>query len=154
MAYLNFLVAVPDADVLALSRDVSLVLEPSLVVPVSHLIGYWVEVQPLGKLLGQAVDGGLTVSSELWHPLRPPVYHKSDAAKALYQQLTEEWQRVVAEKPVPEDDWFRIEIEKVLRLFRHASDRGESVVSVLERPADQERAHRVRIPFARSGGRG
>jgi hypothetical protein len=152
VAYLNFLIAATDADVLALSRDVSLLLEPSLVVPVSHLIASWVEVQPLGKLLGQAVDGGLTVSSELWHPLRPPVYHNADAAKALYAQLAEEWQRVVAERAVPEDDWFRIEIEKVLRLFRHASDRSESIVSVLERPADQERAHRVQIPFTRSRG--
>ena len=147
MAYLNFLVAAPEVDVLALSRDTSVVLEPSLVVAVSHLIGYWVEVQPLGKIVGQAVDGGLAVSPDLWHPLRQPVYHRAEAVQALHLQLVEEWERVLADKPVPEDDWYRIEIEKVLRLFRHASDQTECVVSVLERPADHERARRVRIPF-------
>jgi hypothetical protein len=154
LAYLNFLAAATTADIQALSKDASVVLEPSLVVAVSHLIGYWVEVQPLGKLLGQAVDGGTAVSPDLWHPLRPPVYHRTEAVQALHRQLAEEWQRVLAEKPVPEDDWYRIEIEKVLRLFRHASDRAECVVSILERPGDQERASKVRIPLKGVGGRG
>ena len=154
MAYLNYLVAAPEADVLVLSRDSTFVLEPSLVVGVSHLIGYWVEVQPLGQLLGQALDGGIVVSPGLWHPLRPPIYHKAEAVKALHQQIAGEWQRELAANPVPQDDWYSIEIEKVLRLFRHASDRSESVVSVLERPADHERGQKVHIPFTWSGGRG
>lgn len=154
MAYLNFLVAAPELDVLGLSRDASVVIEASLVVAVSHLIGYWVEVQPLGKLLGQAVDGGFVLNHDLWHPVRAPVYLRPEAVLALNEQLVAEWQRVLAVKPVPEDDWYRLEIEKVLRLFRHASDRAECVVSILERPADQERGIKVRIPFKWSGGPG
>ena len=147
MAYVNFLVAASEVDVLKLSRDASYVIEATLVVAVSHLIGYWLEVQPLGKLLGQAVDGGLTLNPELWHPLRAPVYHDSEKVQTLNQQITDEWQRVLAENPVPEDDWYRLEIEKILQLFRHASDRAECVVSILESPADQERGSKVRIPF-------
>lgn len=154
MAYLNFLVAATEAEVEALSHDPNLELEPSLVVAVSHLIGYWVEVQPLGKMLGQAIDGGATVSPGLWHPLRPPVFHRAEAVQSLHGQLADEWQRVLAEKPVAEDDWYRIEIEKVLRLFRHAAGRTECVVSILERPGDQERASKVRIPLKGIGGRG
>lgn len=154
MAYLNFLAAVTEADVQALSQDASAVLEPSLVVAVSHLIGSWVVVQPLGKLLGQAVDGGLAVSSDLWHPLRPPVYHNAETVRAIHHQLADEWQRVLADQSVPEDDWYRVEIEKVLRLFWHASNRSESVVGVLERPADQVRAQKVQIPFKWSVGWG
>lgn len=154
LAYLNFLAAVTESDIQALSKDVSVVLEPSLVVAVSHLIGYWGEVQPLGKMLGQAIDGGVAVSPGLWHPLRPPVYRNAEMVRALHRQLADEWQRVLADQPVPEDDWYRIEIERALRLFQHASDRSESVVSVLKRPADQVRGQKVRIPFKRSGGRG
>jgi hypothetical protein len=48
--------------------------------------------------------------------------------------MTEAWQQALATLPVPEDDWYRIEIEKVLQLFRHASERGECVLSILEPP--------------------
>jgi hypothetical protein len=147
VAYLNFLVATPEADVLKLSRDPTFLLEPSLVVAVSHLIAYWVQVQPLGKLLGLAIDGGLSVSPDLWHPLRPPVYHNAKEVQTLHQQLAEEWQRELAATALPEGDWYRIEIEKVIRLFQHASERGQFVVSVIERPLDQERGQNVRIPF-------
>lgn len=154
LAYLNFLVAATEPAVEALANNPSLELEPSLLVAVSHLIGYWVEVQPLGKLLRQAVDGGATVSSDLWHPLRPPVFHRPAVVQALHTQLADEWRRVLAEKPVPEDDWYRIEIEKVLRLFRHAAGRAECVVSILQRPVDKERASKVRIPLKGIGGWG
>jgi len=147
VAYLNFLLAASESDVLALSRDPSVVLAPSLVVSVSHLIGYWVQVQPLGKLLGQAIDGGIPMNSDLWHPLRSPVYHQPTSVQELHRSLAEEWEGVLAGTPVPADDWYRIEIEKVVRLFGHASDRAECVVSVLEQPRDHERASKIRIPF-------
>jgi hypothetical protein len=54
----------------------------------------------------------------------------------------------MAAEPAPETDWFRTEIEQVLNIFRHASDSGEGIISVLEPPLDQERASRVHIPLA------
>jgi len=147
VAYLNFLVAVPEADVLALGRDASVTLSPSLVVAVSHLIGYWVDFLPLGKLLGEAIDGGVPVSTELWHPLRPPVYHGAEAVRALQLQLADAWQHVLASHSLSDDDWCREEAEKVQRLFLHAANRHEAVVSVLDRPGDHERGRRVRTLF-------
>jgi hypothetical protein len=147
VAYLTYLASAPPAEVTALRVDHTTLLTPSLVVAVSHLIASWVQVQPLGELLGQAIDGGTELNSALWHPLRPPCYHEPEAVRALHAQLTEAWQRTLAAQSIPEDDWYRVEIEKVLRIFGHAAERGDCVVSALQAPFDAERAARVRIPF-------
>ena len=148
MAYLTYLASVPQAEIVALKADPAPLLTPSLTVAVSHLIAYWVQVQPLGQLLGQAIDGGTVINSALQHPLRDPCYHELLVVNSLYAKLGEAWQQATAMESVAEDDWYRIEIEKVLRVFRHAAEHGECVVSVLQAPADEERADRVRIPFA------
>jgi hypothetical protein len=44
--------------------------------------------------------------------------------------------------------WSADEGGVVLRVFKHASDSKECIVSVLEPPMDQERASRVRIPWS------
>jgi hypothetical protein len=147
VAYLTYLAAVSEDQVTALRVDPSAVADPSLVVAVSYLIASWVQVQPFGRLLGQAVDGGAEVSSELWHPLRPPRFQPPDAVRRLQLQLAAEWEKVLSELPLPEDDWYRVEIEKVLRLYRHAVARAEGVVSALAAPEDRMRAHKVCIPI-------
>jgi hypothetical protein len=76
MAYLNILGSVSERRVLALQRGVTALLRPSLVVRVSHLVAYWVEVQPLGRLLGEALDGGEKLGEAWWHPLRDPIFHR------------------------------------------------------------------------------
>ncbi len=153
MAYLNLLASVPEQQVQALRQDSTLLLRPSLRVAVSHLIGYWVEIQPLGKLLGQAIDGGEPISKNLWHPLRSPVFHGPEMARTLYQGIDDAFRDARGPQADESDwDWYRDEINKVLRIFRHASDRGECVVSVVEPPADAERADRVRIPFEANTG--
>jgi hypothetical protein len=151
LAYLNYLASVPTGEVAALHADAAILLQPSLLLGVSHVIAYWVKPQPLGQLLGQAIDGGAVLNRELWHPLRVPVYHEPEAVRSLLARLEEAWQGALASRPVREDDWYRIEIEKVLRLFRHAAEHNECVVSVLEPPTDRKRADRVRIPFAPIG---
>jgi hypothetical protein len=132
MAFRNYLVSVPLAAVEAVRDGRSDVLTSSLTVSVSHLIAYWVQVQPLGRLLGQAVDGGAVLNNTLRHQLRDPCYHDPDAVRSQYVELSNEWQRTTSAHPVEPDDWYRIEIEKVLRVFAHAAERGECVVSALE----------------------
>jgi hypothetical protein len=132
MAFLDRLVSVSQAEVDALRADENSPLTPTLSVLVSHLIAYWVQVQPLGRLLGQAVDGGTVLNKALRHQLRDPCYHGPEVVRTLYMLLSEAWQDATSAQPVPPDDWYRIEIEKVLRLFAHAADRGECVVSALE----------------------
>ena len=77
-----------------------------------------------------------------------PRYHEPLVVNSLYAKLGEAWQQATALESVAEDDWYRIEIENVLWVFRHAAEHGECVVSVLQAPTDEERANRVRIPFA------
>ena len=132
MAYLNYLVSVPLADVEALRADPATPISRSLTVAVSHLVAYWVQVQPLGQLLGHAIDGGTVINPSLRHKLRDPNYHDPDTVRSLFSQLVLAWNAAISAEPIPDDDWYRIEIEKVLRLFAHAAEHGECVVSVLE----------------------
>jgi hypothetical protein len=145
MAYFNLLASVPESDVERLRRDWSALLRPSLVLGASHLLAYWVQVQPLGGLLRRALDGGEPIHAELWHPLRPPLFHRPAAVRELAPQIDAAWAEALRVTPLPNgDDWTAAEMGRLLRLFRHAAGAGECVVSALDAPADQERARRVR----------
>ena len=96
MAYLNYLLSVPEGQIDALRKDASFLLTPTKVAGVSHLLGYWVKVEPLAMLLGKILDGGEIVNAELWHPLRAPVFHRPAAVKDLYNRLAETWKKTVS----------------------------------------------------------
>src|SRR5262249_13848083 len=110
-------------------------------------LSYWVQVQPLGQLLHEAIDGGELLHSELWHPLRPPRFHRPPQVRSLAGQLGEAWEAAKPEMPVDDGGWLMAEVRRLLRLYRHAAQVEESVVSVLDLPGDEERAQRVRIPW-------
>ena len=147
MAYGNYLASVSEEQIASVAGDPTRTLDARAVTLVSHLLAYWVKAQPLGSLLGEAIDGGRVLSDALWHPLRPPVYHPPDRVAALHQELSQAWQRAVAGPPVREIDWFRVEIERLLDVYRDAADHGACVVSALEPPVDEERASRVHVPL-------
>lgn len=140
MAYFNLLAAVPEADIVGLRAAPAVLLSPSFVSGCSHLLAYWVETQPLGGLLGRALDGGEVIRSELWHPLRPPLVHGPAAVRELAERIGAEVAGLVLD-----DDWLAGEVGRLLRVFRHAAGAGECVVSALDRPADAARADRVRL---------
>jgi hypothetical protein len=146
MAYLSILASVPESRIQAFRKDSSISLGASLVEECSHLIAYWVEIQPVGRLLGDVIDGGQPLHEALWHPLRPPVFHNTHRTKELAVSLKREWSYGLETHPVPKDDWYRVEIEKVLAVVTHAAEGGECFVSLLEPPMDAERARRVAIP--------
>jgi hypothetical protein len=111
------------------------------------LLSYWVQVQPLRQLLYAAIDGGELLHAQLWHPLRPPMFHRPLKVRWLAEGLGQAWDEV---KPIlPQDDggWLVAEVSRLLRLYRHAAEAGECVVSALDLPGDEERARRVRIPW-------
>jgi hypothetical protein len=147
MAYANYLASVPEHQISQMAAQPSKFLVPHKVEVVSHVVASWITVQPLGKLLGQALDGGRILTVSLWHPLRRPLYHPPEAASALFGELAREWQRSLIEHRPSESDWYRIEIEKVLSVFSDAKEHGLCVVSALGRPGDRERADRVQILF-------
>jgi hypothetical protein len=138
--------SVAETEVDAFRQDPSLILRPSLVSGASHLMSYWVQVQPLGRLLNEAVDGGELLQGELWHPLRPPMFHRPLKLRSLAEQVEIAWEGV------PQDDggWLVAEVSRLLRLYRHAASLGECVVTALDSPADYERARRGRIPWRAS----
>src|SRR5580692_12362617 len=45
----------------------------------SQMLTSWVRPAKLRDLLRQAIDGGQNLRSDLWHPLRSPVWHSSIA---------------------------------------------------------------------------
>jgi hypothetical protein len=144
LAYFNLLASVPESDVERLRRDGSALLQPSLVLGASHLLASWVQVQPLGGLLRRALDGGEPMLTGLWHPLRPPLVHRPAAVQELARLIDAAWAGALRTAPLPDNDWLVVEVDRLLRLFRHAAGAGECVVSALDAPADQERARRVR----------
>jgi hypothetical protein len=53
---------------------------------------------------------------------------------------------LATQSPSDPNDWYVVEISKVLQVFGHASASHNGVVSFLEPPVDHERAERVLIP--------
>jgi hypothetical protein len=98
-------------------------------------------------LLGETIDGGNVLAATLRHPLRPPTCHPPERVRALLILLSEAWEQAMERHPVPPDDWYRVEIEKVLEVFRDAAARGNCIVKLLHPPADTERARHVLIPL-------
>lgn len=135
MAYLSYLASVPESQVLAIRADPTVQLQPSLLIPVSHVIAYWVEVQPLGELLGKAIDGGEMLNEKLFHPFRSPTYHDVPSARLLHRELTAAWNEALRNKPsedIGSDIWYRTEIGKALRAFQYAAEHDECVVSAID----------------------
>ena len=105
MAYLNFLLSVPEEQVESLRKDASYLLAPTKSTYVSHLMGYWVKIEPLGKLLGKLLDGGEVANPNLWHPFRVPVFHRPAAVQELYSEISHAWSKNV-KSPPKHDEYF------------------------------------------------
>ena len=148
MAYLTVIAAVPEAELIRFREGLIETMAASRIERVSHYLAYAVRDQPLGKLLGEAIDGGESLNEDLWHPLRAPVVQNPQTVKNCWHQLMEAWSAVTSEREVAADDWFRIEITRLLEIFAHANRNSECIVSMLEPPPDLERAIRVRMPIA------
>jgi hypothetical protein len=135
LAYLSYLASVPESQVLAIRADAAVTLQPSLLVPVSHLIANWVKVQPLGELLCKAIDGGEMLNEKLAHPFRSPTYHDVPSARLLHRELTAAWEeasRNRSSEGIASDMWYRTEIERALRAFQHAAEHDQCVVSAID----------------------
>ena len=147
MAYLNWLASVPVSEIERLRIDPSFVVTPSLVLGVSHLIGYWVQTQSLGSLLGKALDGGRLIHPELWHPLRAPLYQTPELVMALSQELGDAWKSVVAARLPDDNDWLALEVGRLLRVFHYAPPVSANASSVLwnRLSVDEERAKWVQM---------
>jgi hypothetical protein len=129
MAYANMLASISEKEVAALRTVAAHRVRSSLTVYTSHLTAYWIEVQPLGDLLGRALDGGEIVIADQPHPLRPPVVHRPETVRRLTEELRTAWDQVSHQ--FDGDGWTQREVTTVLRLFAHAGERDEYVLSYL-----------------------
>ncbi|WDI44593.1 hypothetical protein [Bremerella sp. P1] len=145
MAYLTLCAVVPTQQVEQIRADSTFILQPTQFEGVSHLLAYWIEVQPLGRVLGEIVDGGELLHEDLWHPLRPPMIHWSDDVLRLRDELAAAWKSYGGNQP--DDDWLTIEVRRLRRGMSHAVDQEACLVTALDMPGDTERARRVRMPW-------
>ena len=146
MAYLNYVASVDWSEVEHLRAGARKTLQASRVASVSHLLAYGVKDQPLGTVLKEILDQGDALASSFWHPVRVPVVHTPDAARILGSELRASLQTVNAgRKNLYVNDY---EITEIVKVLDDAVQNRLGIVSVLEPPADQERARRVACPFA------
>jgi hypothetical protein len=148
MAYLTLIASIAESEIARFREGSVEAMAASKIEYVSHYLAYGVAEEPLRQLLGQAIDGGEPLREDLWHPFRSPLVQTLETVKTRWLQLSEAWSTVLRRIEVAEDDWYKIEITKVLDIFEHASRNTECIVSALEPPADFDRAKRVRIPIA------
>lgn len=133
MAYLNHLLSVPSEQLLRCKSWKLLRTHASHEVGCSHLLGYWCEFGPLRDALGHALDGGSVLHPGWRHQLRVPVVHFPPEVRSLKQDVEAAWQLAKDEfGELAEDNWWRLEIEKCLDLLKHAVERHQAVVSILE----------------------
>jgi hypothetical protein len=140
--------SVPEDQVVEFQAGERKRLEASRIVRCSHILTSWVTVAPLNRVLQEAIDGGQLIRPDRWHPPRLPVFHAKTAVCRLHQELIDALDLVVQEKgPPPADDWYALQIGKVIEIFAHAATAGETIVCFLEPPQSQERASKVSIPM-------
>jgi uncharacterized protein (DUF433 family) len=113
---------------------------PTHLATCSHLAAYWLRGDPLGDLLGEAIDAGEALQG-LWHPRRPPVYVRPDEVCRRSSALRSAWERTSID-----DEWSTHEARVVSDVYSYACAHGEAIVSALEAPMDRERGDRVIMP--------
>jgi len=146
VAYLTFVAAVPEVQIAAIRSDATYVLSPTLIKGVSHVVSYWIQVQPLGQILQTVIDGGDCLNNDFWHPLRAPMLHLSITVPQLTESLKKAWTDV-NDNGTEQDEWLASEMDRLLTVMNHGVETGACIVTALDLPGDYDRARRVRIPW-------
>ena len=102
--------------------------------------------QPLGGRLAEVIDSGDVLSPSLWHPLRVPLVHSPEAATLLAAKMQAALESL--DGRVKNKYALDYEITEIVRVLIDAANNNRGVVSVLEPPADEDRAQRVVCPFS------
>jgi len=143
MAYANYFASVEWGEVTNLRSGLRVTVAPHSITAVSHLLARG--IKDLGGCLEAILDKGEVLSPVLWHPLRVPMVHAPSAACSLATNLR------AALEGLADDAKGRYaadyEIAEILRVLDDAAKTSRGVLSVLEPPADGERAQRVICPF-------
>jgi hypothetical protein len=98
-----------------------------------------IELFPLGQLLAEAIDIGQPLRNDAWHPLRAPIVVDPETVMARARKLEQAVRQAEAELGGMMAEVLGGDIDKVVRLYAHASARGEAVVSFLATSGDDDR---------------
>ena len=124
MAYGIYIASVCRKAIAACAANKRHPLNPSALGYCTHLLAQHV-CQDHPQLMATALDGGEDISSDFNHRFRNPKFHDADRVKALFE-LLDELSLEIAE--TLGHGWY-CEFERALRVFEHASHRGECVVT-------------------------
>jgi hypothetical protein len=105
-------------------------LPASLILQCSSHVARYVDLEPLHTLLGLAVEAGQPLRDDLWSEVRAPSVHAPDEVVTLASALGDAW-REAEQTPVACDDFFIGEIQRVVRLFAHAAEQRQAVVTAI-----------------------
>jgi hypothetical protein len=145
MAYANYLGSVEWSEIESLRSGEKVTMAAHTTAVVSHLLAGAVKEQRLRECLADIIDKGEVLSPSLWHPLRVPVVHSPSAVSALATSLRGAIESL--DSGAKSRYGLDYEITAVLSVLSDAAENHRSLVSVLEPPADAERAQRVECPF-------
>jgi hypothetical protein len=109
------------------------------------------EVQPLGEILAEAIDIGQPLRNDAWHPLRAPVVIDPETVTARANLLAAAMDQARSEMGGMMAEVLGGDVDKVRRLYAHASSRGEAVVTFLVATGDEPRAAGAYVPRVRVG---
>lgn len=98
-------------------------LRPLLVQGGLDRVSYWVQVQPLGQILNNIIDGGETLQPELWYHFRSPGVHEADQVLQLTESL-ESALREISMEALPDGDWLSMEVARLLVALQGAVEAG------------------------------
>ena len=152
MAYGNYLASVDWAEVEALRNGLKSTIAPHNAIITSHILPGAAKnlkspgAQPVATCLADIFDRGELLSELFWHPLRLPVVHSPQTVRALFSGLRRALEGLDIETKLK--PFFDLDISPILNVLGDAVENGLAVVSVLEPPADNERAQRVACPFS------
>ncbi len=88
--------------------------------------------------LAQALDGGVPLVTKMWHPVRGPAVYAPEVVPQALERLEE----VISDRsamPAEYADWTITELSRAVELYRHATERGEAVVSMLDLTRSERR---------------
>jgi hypothetical protein len=145
VAYGNYIAAVDWLDVIRLRGGLQQTLKPLKVSFITQLTSLWVKEQPLGGCLAQILNDGEDLSASFWHPFQTPKVHPPKEAVSLEVRLKTAWDLLTPEAKSAHG--FQRDILEILDILKATVENEAAFLSVLEPPADEERAKRVACPF-------
>ena len=132
MAYLVIMASMPKEKVADIATPQDIAAFASRTAFCSHLV---TEFCPA---VLEALDGGVPLVTKMWHPVRGPAVYPLEVVPQTLARI-ETVMRDRSAMPSEYVDWTVTELSRAVELYRHASERGEAVVSMLDLTRSERR---------------